>query len=215
MRCGSIIAALILLSLAAPARAQLLGLPVWNDPNTGTGITLSGDVGFPDADGFGTVYAGRANLGVGGLQIGVTAGTHEPEGSDRVSSLGGSLGVRLIGGTVLPFAINAQGGFSTEDSDVGRFTRATASIGLGVSTPVPGMALQAWLSPGVRFLRHPSGGVDGRETDTNFGAAVGASLGMGIVGIHVGVDYENAAGDLSETTVGVGVHIGFKAPVGM
>jgi hypothetical protein len=42
---------LIMLALAvgaaAPASAQLLGMPVWNSPKGGSGITTSGDYGKP------------------------------------------------------------------------------------------------------------------------------------------------------------------------
>src|SRR5439155_1110469 len=36
-------------SVAAPAAAQWTGMPVWNSPKGGTGITISGDWGRPDS----------------------------------------------------------------------------------------------------------------------------------------------------------------------
>ena len=58
--------AAILLALAAfvtaPATAQWLGMPVWNSPKGGTGITINGDWGKPDeTGGKGNAFGGRAS----------------------------------------------------------------------------------------------------------------------------------------------------------
>jgi hypothetical protein len=211
-----LISVLLFAGLAGTAGAQLRGMPVWNDPNGGTGIVLSGEAGFPEPDGFGTVYAARGTFGIGALNVGATLGVHDPDDAENVSSFGGTAAYRLFGGSMLPLALNVQGGFSTEDAALGRYTRGTAAVGLGIKAPLPGLDLSAWLSPGMRFLNRPSGeeGSDS-ETDSNFGWAAGASLGLGIFGIHAGIDHENTAGDRTETTYGVGLHLGLKAPAGM
>jgi len=60
-------------AVAAPARAQWAGMPVWNSPKGGTGVTINGDFGKPNADlGKGSAFGGRATLGLGSLSV--TAG---------------------------------------------------------------------------------------------------------------------------------------------
>jgi hypothetical protein len=212
----SLLPALILMLLPlSTASAQITGMPLWNDPHGGTGITISGDAGFPEPDGYGTVLAVRANAGLGTLQAGLTAGTRNPDEGDNVSSFGATLGSRLFGGPLVPIAVNLQGGFATEKPGEDRITRITAAAGAGLKLPVPGLNLQAWISPGVRFLRTPRLGGDGSLTKGEFGIAGGVNLGLGLIGLHVGVDHENAPGDEKNTTFGVGVHVNLKAPVGL
>ncbi len=51
--------------LATPAAAQWLGMPVWNSPKGGTGVTISGDYGKPNATyGAGNAFGGRASVGL-------------------------------------------------------------------------------------------------------------------------------------------------------
>ena len=53
-----------------PAAAQWLGMPVWNSPKGGTGITINGDWGRPDStSGKGNAFGGRASLGLGTLTL--------------------------------------------------------------------------------------------------------------------------------------------------
>jgi hypothetical protein len=205
----------ILVLLPLPALAQIPGMPLWNDPHGGSGISLSAEAGFPEPDGYGTVFAVRANAGLGTLQAGVTAGTRNPDLGDNVSSFGVTLGSRIFGGPLVPLAVNLQGGFGTEKPGDDRITRITAAAGAGLKLPVPGLNMQAWIAPGVRFLRTPRIDDDGSLTKGEFGIAGGVNFALGLVGIHVGVDHENAEGDERITTFGIGAHVNLKAPVGM
>jgi len=55
---------------AAPAAAQWAGMPVWNSPKGGTGVTINGDVGLPNTDaGKGTAFGARGMLGLANLKI--------------------------------------------------------------------------------------------------------------------------------------------------
>src|SRR3989442_4601090 len=77
MKRGLTILALTL-GAASPAAAQLAGMPVWNNPKGGTGITISGDYGKPnDNAGGGNAFGARASLGLANLNI--TAGDPHPE----------------------------------------------------------------------------------------------------------------------------------------
>src|SRR5687768_1113924 len=67
-------------SVATFASAQVAGLPVWNSPKGGTGITLSGDVGMPGEDyGKGTAFGARGSVGLGNLTVGVGFATWKPD----------------------------------------------------------------------------------------------------------------------------------------
>src|SRR5215472_9093971 len=70
---GSWILVALAIGGAAPASAQLLGMPVWNSPSGGSGLTISGDYGKPNnSAGGGNAFGGRATLGFGMLSV--TAG---------------------------------------------------------------------------------------------------------------------------------------------
>src|SRR5262245_46604644 len=75
--------ALTVLALAAavgtPAAAQWAGMPVWNSPKGGTGITISGDFGKPNADyGKGSAFGGRGSVGLGALTLTVGMDSWKP-----------------------------------------------------------------------------------------------------------------------------------------
>src|SRR2546422_6347085 len=92
--------------VAAPAAAQWTGMPLWNDPKGGTGITISGEYGKPDsAYGKGHAWGGRAALGVGTVTLTAGVATHKPEGSsDATTAVGGQAAVPGIRGRLVPVA---------------------------------------------------------------------------------------------------------------
>src|SRR2546422_6031024 len=94
--------------VAAPAAAQWTGMPVWNDPKGGTGITISGEYGRPDsAYGKGNAWGGRAALGVGTVTLTAGVATYKPEGSsDATTTVGGQAGLPVVGGR--PVAVPVQ-----------------------------------------------------------------------------------------------------------
>src|SRR2546427_3466730 len=107
MKRGLVILALAL-GVTSRAAAQWAGLPVWNSPKGGTGVTISGDYGKPnDAYGGGNAWGGHASLGIGTITL--TAGVSSLKtdiDSLRVTSRGGNAAFRLIGGSLLPFSLN-------------------------------------------------------------------------------------------------------------
>src|SRR2546428_11581542 len=98
--------------VAAPAAAQWTGMPVWNDPKGGTGITVSGEYGKPDSTyGKGNAWGGRAALGVGTVTLTAGVATYKPEGSSgATTAVGGQAAFRVIGGSPVPLARNLPGG---------------------------------------------------------------------------------------------------------
>ncbi len=206
------------LLVAGPAAAQWWGEPVWNSPKGGTGVTISGDYAKPNADyGKGTLWGGRASLGLGTTTL--TAGVSswkEEGGTDRITSVGGNVAVRLIGGSLLPVAVNLQVGGSHAGSTTTtpELTFATGAVGVSVPLPTPGINIEPYLSPGIRYrnisLPTPNGG-----HSTEFGYAIGANLGFGLFGAHVAYDNERRKGGGSVGTFGIGLHVGLHLPLGM
>lgn len=202
--------------VAAPAAAQQwLGLPNWNTPKGGTGLTISADYGRPNEDGGkGNAFAGRAALGLGTVTVTAGVSAWKPDGfNESIVTYGGTVGFRLIGGSLLPIALNLQGGAS-RSAEVAAdsfpaITTVTGSVGISVPLPTPGLSIEPWFSPGIRYYN--ASGFD----DTNFGFAIGANVGFGMMGVHLAYDYENLGGGASQGIFGVGAHLAIKLPMGM
>src|SRR3990172_6579239 len=98
----------LVLLCAAPAAAQFAGMPVWNSPKGGTGVTISGDFGMPGAGaGKGTAFGARASVGLANLTLTGGTATSTPDGrTEALTSFGGGATFRVIGGSLLPVAIN-------------------------------------------------------------------------------------------------------------
>jgi opacity protein-like surface antigen len=204
--------------LATPAAAQWWGEPVWNSPKGGTGVTISGDYARPNADyGKGNLWGGRASLGLGTLTF--TAGVSswkEEGGTDHITSVGGNVGMRLIGGSLLPVAVNLQvgGTHANSTTTTPELTMATGAVGISVPLPTPGISIEPYFSPGIRYrnvsLPTPIGG-----HSTEFGYTIGANLGFGLLGAHVAYDGERRKGRGMIGTFGIGLHLGMHLPLGM
>src|SRR5207253_146245 len=104
--------------LATPAAAQWLGEPIWNDPTAGTGFTIYGDYSRPNSNaGGGTAFGGRVALGAGIFTLTGGVSSWDPDlVTQRLLSVGGTAAFRLIGGSLIPVAVNLQlgGGHSFE-----------------------------------------------------------------------------------------------------
>lgn len=200
--------------MATPAVAQWLGEPVWNSPSGGTGVTISGDYAHPNADyGKGNTWGGRASLGLSTLTF--TAGVaswKQPGATQSLTSVGGNVAFRLIGGSLLPVAINMQlGGASTSSSGVAaKATTIIGAAGISVPLPTPGFSIEPYFSPGIRY-RNSGGGTN----TTNFGYVFGANLGFGLVGVHLAYDHEHEKNGPGGSVFGVGAHLNLHLPVGM
>jgi hypothetical protein len=202
---------------AAPAAAQLAGMPVWNSPKGGTGVTISGDFASNNDDaGGGSAFGARASLGIGTLTVGAGVASWDADNAaDKVTSFGATAGFRVIGGSLLPIAINLQAGVGRTGDiktvlDTAAVTTLTGSVGLAVSVPTPGVSIEPYLSVGIRNHK-PAGG----SSDSNFGWTLGANANFGMFGVHAAYDSENKGGGLNGGVFAVGVHVALKAPVGM
>jgi opacity protein-like surface antigen len=149
---------------AAPAAAQWAGMPVWNSPKGGTGVTINGDVALPNTDaGKGTAFGARGTLGLANLSITAGVATWKPDGfNESTTSLGAVAGFRVIGGSLLPIALNLQlgagtaGAITSGTGTVPKMTNIIAGAGLSVNVPTPGINIEPYLSISNRWHK-PTG----------------------------------------------------------
>src|SRR5437899_8484284 len=137
-------------------RSQWVGEPVWNSPKGGTGLTISGDYAKPNSDyGKGNTWGGRAALGLGALTVSVGVESWKPDlATKAITSFGGNADFRLIGGSLLPVAVNLQVGAARSDSTATSRPAATRVIGAaGISVPLatPGFSVEPSCSTGARY----------------------------------------------------------------
>src|SRR5881227_1193835 len=182
--------------LATPAAAQWLGEPVWNSPKGGTGVTISGDYARPNSDyGSGNTWGGRASLGIGTLTLTAGVARWKPDlATEGFTSIGGNAAFRLIGGSLLPFSVNLQVGAARTDSanSTPAQTAVTGAVGFSVPLPTPGISIEPYFSPGLRYhkLENPVTGASASQT--KFGFVLGANLGFGLFGLHAAYDYQDS-----------------------
>lgn len=203
---------------ATPAVAQWAGMPVWNNPKGGTGITINGDVGIPNEDGRkGTAFGARGTLGLANLSITAGLSTWDPEPfNENTASFGAVAAFRVIGGSLLPIALNLQLGAGTQGeitagtSTLPKTTHIIAGAGLGVNVPTPGVSIDPYLSITNRWHK-PTG----FSTESNIGWTLGANLAFGMLGLHIAYDSESFGGGVTSGILGIGAHVALKAPIGM
>lgn len=212
-------AALVALA-ATPAAAQWAGMPVWNSPKGGTGITINGDFGSNNDDaGGGSAFGGRATLGLANLTLSAGVVSWDSDlSNDKITSYGGSAAFRIIGGSLLPVALNLQlGAGRTNEVSSGvpgtpipATTTLLIGAGASASLPTPGVSIEPYLSISNRWYT-----ASGFDTESNFGWTIGANLGFGgMFGIHAAYDSESAGG-ATAGIIGVGAHVQLKVPLGM
>ncbi|HXV91315.1 MAG TPA: hypothetical protein VD707_08090 [Gemmatimonadales bacterium] len=199
---------------AAPAAAQLLaGMPAWNSPKGGTGLTLSADYGLPNDDaGGGDAYGVRGSFGFSKFTIAAGYSGYEADGAtERLSSWGAGAAFQLLGGALNPINVNIVGGVGTTGNiptTVGEVDLTTyyAGAGASVNLPVPGFAIEPYLSVTNRW-----NAVSGADTQSDLGWTLGANVGLGMFGLHVAYDSQDYGGTTG-SIIAFGAHIGFGVP---
>lgn len=201
--------------LAAPAAAQFQGMPVWNSPKGGTGITINGDFGLPGEDaGKGTAFGARASFGLANLTVSAGVASWKPDGLDQsFTSMGGGAAFRVLGGSLLPIAVNlVVGGARTGEVDIPGVGTAPATTtivaggGISAGLPTPGVSIEPYISLTNRWMA-ASG-----NTSSAFGVTFGANVNFGMMGVHLAYDTMSNNG-VSESIFGVGAHVLIKAPI--
>jgi opacity protein-like surface antigen len=216
MKRGLTIVALTL-GAASPAAAQLAGMPVWNTPSGGTGVTISADYGKPNnSGGGGNAFGARASLGLANLNLTAGIASWKPNNaSNSLTSFGGDVAFRVIGGSLIPLSVNLQGGAShTTATGLPDITAVIGALGISINVPTPGLSIEPYVAPGIRYSKSSQSGIFPSTSSTNFGFAIGANLGLGMLGFHVAYDYTKVSGG-NVSVIGLGAHVALKAPMGM
>jgi len=200
---------------ATPVVAQWAGMPVWNNPKGGTGITINGDLGIPNEDGGkGTAFGARGTLGLANLSVTAGLSSWKPDGAtESVTGIGGNAAFRVIGGSLIPVSLNLQLG-AARHGEAGTdpaWTRLTAGGGVGVNVPTPGISIEPYLSLTNRWYKFS--GLSG--TTSNFGWTLGGNFNFGMLGVHLAYDSESLGGGATGGVFGLGAHVALKAPIGM
>jgi hypothetical protein len=206
---------------AAPAAAQWFGLPAWNSPKGGAGITLSADYGSTDYDSStdplkGSAFGSRASLGFGKATVTAGVARFDPEGSglEAATTVGVQGAYQVIGHAhaAPPVAVNVQGGLSRHgvvDGGSEKITNWNLGLGVGTSLAMPSVRVEPYVSVSSRW--HSVGGA----SESNIGFAIGTNVTFGSFGLHLAYDTEkdNDGGRLG--VFGVGAHVKLRTPVGM
>lgn len=204
--------------LAAPLRAQVLGLPVYNH-GVGSGISINGDIGFPNDKGLdrnGTVYGVTGAFDVGPIGLTATMASGSPDGGDSHASYGGTANFKLFGGPLIPIGISFQAGaawtkipganIGGTDLDV---LSVPVGVGVALSIPTPGLSIKPWIAPRMQMTR-TSGAVD--DTSTDFGLSAGVNFGL-LMGLNARVAYDYYSHDGTKpSTWSVGAGWNFNVP---
>ena len=205
--------------IGTPASAQWLGMPVWNSPKGGTGITISGDYGKPNSDwGKGNAFGARGTLGLGSLSATLGFASWKPSGATTsAKSIGGDAAFRVIGGSLLPININllVGGGRTTATGSPG-ITTIVAGGGASLTLPTPGVSLEPYVSLTNRWHHVGASGPTPSNTNSGFGWTIGANLGFGgFMGAHIAYDSEKLNGGGTGGILGIGLNLSLKVPLGM
>lgn len=222
-------AVLLLAAMAAPAWAQLNGMPVFFSPKGGTGLILYGDFGkgLNEESGKNTAWAARGVAGIGPVSVGGAVGTVNPEIAGQRQSTFQWMAMaafRLLGGGPLPLAVNVQAGYGRlTASDTTAEVSVPVGLGVSLNAPTPGLSLEVWAAP--RFTVRRVTVNDATESQTGFGLSAGVNAGLSSgLGGYIAIDWTNfsdeSGGDFpligrSPAVIGVGISLSFKLPGGI
>ena len=136
--------------------------------------------------------------------------------SDRITTFGGTATFRLIGGSLIPVAVNLQlgGGHSMEirstTTTVPVQTMGAAAVGVSALLPTPVVSVEPYISPGMRYHHYSNVAPGVPDHETNFGWVIGGNLGFGPVGIHLAYDSEKFGDGKTHGVFGMGASIGLR-----
>ncbi|HEV2670777.1 MAG TPA: hypothetical protein VGU74_06780 [Gemmatimonadales bacterium] len=201
-----------------PAAAQWQGMPIWNNPKGGTGVTINGDAGFPNTNGGkGTAFGARGELGLTNLAFTAGVSSWKPDGASSSTTTWAGVGqLRVIGGSLMPVALNIQAGAGTASAittgtvTMAKTTNMFVGAGASVNVPTPGITIEPYVSVSNRW-HTPSGG----SSESNIGWVLGANVGFGMFGVHVAFDSEKFNDGTTRGVFGIGAHFALNAPAGM
>lgn len=205
--------ALLALAGAGALQAQNPGLPVINS-GVNTGLTLRGDVGFPNAEaGSGTAFGATGKLGLSLIGITATVSSYKPKGGSSHTSVGGTANLKLFGGPLIPFSLWLQGGAGY--TKYGPVTQYHVPVGLALAAKIPStvVAIKPWIAPRLDLVHQSSSGiVSSSNTATDFGISGGVEFSLlSGLGFYAAYDWVSRNGT-KPSTFGVGAQYGFSIP---
>jgi hypothetical protein len=204
---------------AAPAAAQVLGLPVEN-AGVVSGLGLSFDGALPnDAAGGGHAFGATAALGLGPLGVTARVSRFSPDALDPLWSAGATLNYKVFGGPLVPIAatLQAGAGYSTPEfacvpptaCDISEW-RFPVGLGISLTIPNPALAIKPWIAPRVDIVRSSVAGVSSTETD--FGVSGGVQLNL-LTGLGLHATYDLMMTEPENRGIfGAGLHYNFRIP---
>jgi hypothetical protein len=206
------LASLLLAALAARGSAQVTGLPVRNS-GISSGLTIAGEVGFPDADyGKGTAFGGRGAAGFGPIGVSAVISSYNPKVGPTQTGLGGYLNLKVFGGPLVPFSVTLQGGAEYVKNQGTKLIHAPIGLGIGLRIPNPALAIKPWIAPRLDLVRVSGSGIT-TTTDKNFGISGGVDFSL-LGGLGFGVAYDRvwAGKSVNPSVLSVGASYGIKIP---
>ncbi len=217
----SLFAALTLGLFAAPASAQVAGMPVDFRP-VSTGVTIHGGIGrgVNDDSGKITSAGGGVTIGLPSFQIGAAVsrfglGDTEPQ----EISFGGHAAFKLPLPPATPVSLSIGAGVGVVSQEVGTQSGTSIFVPVGLTRAIdlrsPTLDVTPWISPQFRDARIgeftiPGFGTFASISNSDFGVSGGLAItlpmGFGFQGLF---DYDNAS---EAVTVGGGVHFTIAVP---
>ncbi|MCH7876413.1 MAG: hypothetical protein IH965_14115 [Gemmatimonadetes bacterium] len=213
----SLFAALTLGMFAAPASAQVFGMPVDFRP-VGTGVTIHGGIGrgVNDSSGKITSAGGGVTIGLPSFQIGAAVSRWGLKtGEPKEISFGGHAAFKLPLPPATPVSLSIGAGVGVVSTDITTTESVTSifvpvGLTLAINVPSPTLDVTPWISPQFRYSRTGAIGTDPSESNSDFGVSGGLSItlpmGFGFQGLF---DYDNGS---EAFTVGGGVHFTIAVP---
>lgn len=204
---------------AGTLSAQVIGIPYYVNPRGGTGFMAAANVGVTSSGYKNKAYALTGGLGAGPLYITGTVGTVNPDasGAGNYSVFGGTAGMKLFGGGLLPVAIGVQAGVGYAKPSGGPSTISIpVAVGLGLNVPL--FPIKPWIAPRIQFNRTASYSATPSSSTSRIGVSAGADFNLLLgLGVHAAVDYlpkkTGSSPAASQTTIGVGAHFNFHVPM--
>jgi len=172
-------------------------------------------VGFPNGDmGKGTAFGGTGFIGLGPLGVTASVSRWNPAGDgDALTSVGGTLNLKVFGGPLIPLAVTMQAGVGrTRSSDIEGGSITTThfplGLGIGVTIPNPAFSIKPWAAPRVDVVHESGSGLIG-GTRAKFGISGGIDVGF-LSGISIRAMYDrvSAGGGAHPAVFSIGA--GFK-----
>lgn len=208
----SVLVTLLAAGTAAAGSAQITGLPVRNSGISG-GLSLGGEIGFPDADyGKGKAFGARGALGLGPFGVSAVVSSWNPEGpAGAQTGLGGYLNLKVFGGPLIPLSVTLQGGAEYRSSSGTKLIHAPIGLGIALKIPNPALAIKPWIAPRLDIVRVTGSGPD--NTEKNFGISGGVDFSL-LGGLGFGAAYDRTffGNGVNPSVFSLGVNYTLKIP---